>query len=92
MSLRVSVTLGLGRINDPPHLLFLPIGQFNIPRCPVLFQAFRFGGAGNGNHSLGSNPGERNLTDRTAFASRNLLDLLNYCLVLVEIVALEFWS
>lgn len=92
MSFRVSVTIGLGRIDNPTHFLLLLIGQFNISRCPVVFQALRLSGAGNGNHSLGSNPGESHLTDWTASPRRDLLDLFNNCLVLVKIVALEFRS
>jgi hypothetical protein len=32
------------------------------------------------------------LTERTASARSDLLDLFNDCFVLVEVVALEFWS
>lgn len=86
----IPIAMWLSSINNPAHLLLLLLSQFNIPRCPVLLEPRGLGCTWNGNHSLGSNPGKCNLADSAAFLRRELPDLLNNCLVFVEVFALEF--
>lgn len=88
----ISVPKWLGRIDDGSHFLLLFLCQFNIPRCPVLLQSLCLGRAWNGNHTLGSNPGECDLSYRTAFPRSKLFDLVHDSTVLVEVIALKFGS
>ena len=88
----VSVSVGLGSINNLAHLFLFLFREFNISRSPVVLKTSSLGRSRNGDHALGSNPSESNLANVTALLSSELLDFLDDCSVLVEVVALEFRS
>ena len=83
------VSNGLCTINDDAHLRLLLLGQNNIAGSPVLFQSVALGSPGNGDKTLGGNPGERNLGRGTSFPLCKFLDFFHNCFVLVEVLALE---
>lgn len=89
VSRSIPITNGLSRVNYTTHLAFLLVGELNIARFPVLFQTLRLGCAGDGNHALGSNPGQRNLADAAVFTGSEFLDFVDNSSVLVEVLALK---
>lgn len=86
----ISVPMRLGLVNDPAHFLFLLLCQFNIPRSPVLLETVDLGRAGDRDHSLCSNPSERDLANRAALSGSKFFDLFDDCFVFVEVFTLEF--
>lgn len=91
-SLRVSVSNWLRADHDPSQLYQLLLGQFYLPRCPILFQTSDINRAWDGNHALRGDPGQRNLSRGTAPSLGELLNLIDNGLVLVEILSLELWD
>lgn len=89
VSSTIPISLGLSRINNPPHLSFFFLSQVNIPRCPVLLQTVRLGRTRNSNHSLGRNPSKRDLRQSASLANSEFLYFFYYSLVLVEVFALK---
>ena len=87
----IPIPLGLGRINDAPHLRLLLLSQIDISRRPILLQTRRLRRAWNGNEPLSRDPRQRYLRKRAALANSQLLDLFHDGLVFVEVLALEFW-
>lgn len=87
---RIPITLRLSSVNDPPHFLLFLLRQLHIPRRPVLFKTSSLGSSWDGNKTLGSNPGQRDLSDRAALTDREFLDLVHNGAILVEIFSLEF--
>jgi len=85
----VAVTGWLCLVNNFPHLLPLFVCQLYVPTSPILFQPLRLCRSGDSNHALGSNPCQRDLRCCAALSLSKFLDLLDNCLVLVEVLALE---
>lgn len=79
-----------GFVNHGTHLLHLLLGKINVTRSEVLLESMRLGRAGNGNHALRSDPSKCNLPCRAALTLSERLDLVHYCKILVEVLALEF--
>ena len=71
-------------------MLFLLICQLYGPRSKVLFKSMRLRRSWNRDHVLGDDPCQRDLSQCAPFTLRNLLDLFDYLLVVVEVLALEF--
>jgi hypothetical protein len=86
---RIPISLGLQLIHNLPERLLLLIRQRDLPRGKVLLKALGLCRAGDGNHALGGDPGERNLRQGAALLCGELLDLFDDGLVLEEILALE---
>lgn len=64
----ISAAVWLSSIDNFAHLLLFLLGQFNIPRRPVLLQTGRLGCSRDGDQSLGGNPGERDLANLASLA------------------------
>ena len=79
----------LGVFHQPSHLAELRRCQFHMARSPVLLQTRGFGCTRNGDESLRSHPRQRDLRDRAALPSCQLLDLIDDGFVLVKVLALE---
>lgn len=86
----IAVAVRLSSIDNLAHLLFLFLGQLNIPRSKVFLQARRLGSSWNRNEPSSSNPRKRDLADGATLTHGEFLDLFHDCLVLVEVFALEF--
>lgn len=86
----ISVALWLSSIDNFSHCLLFLLSQFNIPRCPVLFQPGCLRCSRDGDQSLRGNPSKRDLTNLAALKGSELLYFLDNGPVLVEVLALEF--
>jgi hypothetical protein len=86
----IPVALRLSSVDNFAHRLLFLLNQFNIPRCPVLLQSGCLGCSGDGDQSLGGDPGKGDLASLATFTGSELLYFLDNSPVLVEVVTLEF--
>lgn len=89
--LRVSVTYWLRPLYNTSQLLLLIFCKLNITGREVGLEPLRLCRARNGDHALCRNPGQRDLGDSAVLPVGKLLDLINDCPILVEVLALELW-
>jgi hypothetical protein len=86
----ISVAVRLSSIDNFSHCLLFLLSQFNIPRFPVFLQTRCLGCSGDGDQSLGGDPGKRDLANLAPLTGSELLYFLDDGPVLVEVLALEF--
>lgn len=64
----ISAAVWLSSIDNFAHLLLFLLGQFNIPRRPVLLQTGRLSCSRDRDQALGNYPGERDLANLASLA------------------------